>query len=232
MADNLSFAVAFGAGFLSFVSPCVLPLVPVYLAHLAGSGVAVSQAPPRTTTLFHALAFVLGFSAVFVALGSAVGLLGAAVSDYMPVLRKVAGAVLILLGLHLTRLFKFNFLEREFRIIRPLTVFPGYLRSFLVGALFSIGWIPCVGPLLGSILALAGSSETAWAGAYYLAVYSAGLGLPFLLAGLALSTTMGVLRRLNRYLGLVSIISGGLVIAIGVLLLTNTLVRVIPYFDF
>lgn len=231
--QNLSLLVAFGAGVLSFISPCVLPLVPVYISHLAGSAVATAEgSPAQRATFLHALSFVVGFSLVFIALGASMGLIGSLVAQYMPILRRIVGAVLILLGIHMTGILKIPFLYREKRLSYSGGTAPGYLRSFLVGAAFSIGWTPCVGPILGSIFALAWSTTTVWRGAYLLAAYSAGLGVPFLAAGLALSPVSRHLKRLNRYLNAVSIVSGLLLIAVGALILTDKLVQLNQYFNF
>ena len=231
--ENLSLAIAFGAGFLSFASPCVLPLVPAYIAYLAGCEVSASEISPGwRITFFHALSFVLGFSVVFVALGAAAGAVGSLLSDYMPLLLKIAGVILVFLGLHLAGAFKIPFLYRERRLDYAPATGRSYLRSFTVGSIFSIAWTPCVGPILGAIFALAWSSETVWSGAYLLAFYSLGLGVPFLLTGLALGSVMRYLKRLNRYMSVISIVSGVLLIAIGIFIFTDSLTLLSPIFDF
>lgn len=231
-AEAVSLVLAFGAGMLAFLSPCILPLVPVYVAQLAG---AALEAPANTINwraFFHALSFVLGFSAVFVALGAAVGLLGSFVADYVPLLRQLAGILLVVFGLHLLGIFRIPFLYREFHPVLDLPPQAGYLRSVAIGAAFSIGWTPCVGPVLGGIFGLAYTYQTALQGAYLLAAFSLGLGVPFLAVGLALTTVSGWLRRLHRFLPLVSALSGLLLIAIGVLIFTDKLILLNQFFDF
>ncbi|HEX77910.1 MAG TPA: cytochrome c biogenesis protein CcdA [Dehalococcoidia bacterium] len=230
--ENLSLLIAFGAGIASFLSPCILPLVPVYLANMAGSSAVVGDsAVGYRGTFYHALLFVVGFSVVFIALGAAAGWLGAVLSAHMGLLRKMAGALLIVLGLHLMGAIKIPFLYRERRIGLGEGR-PSYWRSFLVGLAFSLGWTPCIGPILGGILALAWSSETVWSGVFYLTAYCLGLGIPFLVTGLAVAPVSRQLKRLNRYLNLVSIVSGLFLIALGALIISEALVRLYPLFDF
>ena len=230
--ENLSLLIAFSAGIASFLSPCILPLVPVYLANMAGSSAVLEDsAVSYRGTFYHALLFVAGFSVVFIALGAAAGWLGAALSTHMWLLRKIAGGLLIVLGFHLMGVIKIPLLYRE-KHVSLGEARPSYWRSFLVGLAFSLGWTPCVGPILGAILALAWSSETAWSGVYYLTAYCLGLGIPFLITGLAVAPVSRYLKRLNRYLNLVSIISGLLLVALGALIISDVLVRLYPLFDF
>lgn len=231
--ENLSLLVAFGAGLISFLSPCMLPLVPVYMGHLAGHAVLENSSPRSyLVALPHAVSFVLGFAVVLVGMGIVVGLLGVYLAGYMALLRKVAGALLMAFGLYLVGMFKLPFLDYERRLQIKVGNRPGYARSFLVGTAFSLGWTPCVGPILGGILALAWTSESAWQGAYLLSAYSLGLGLPFIAVGIALGSLQRHLKRLNRHLRLVSVIAGLLLIAVGVLIFTNKLVWLNQYFDF
>ena len=225
--------IAFGAGVLSVASPCVLPLVPIYVAHLVGTTVVSSAGTqgPRTAPLLHALSFVLGFSLIFVALGVSFGLLGFFIQGYKPVLEKVAGVLLMLLGLHLARVLVIPFLEMERRVHYSGGRI-GYARSFVIGSAFAAGWVPCVGPILGAILTLAATSATAAQGGVLLTAYSLGLGLPFLAAGLALGPTAAFFRRFSRYLPAVSVASGVLLVAVGMLIFTNNLVLLNQYFDF
>lgn len=230
--ENLTLLIAFSAGVVSFLSPCILPLVPVYLANLAGSSVVLDDASPRYRgTFYHAAFFVIGFSVVFIALGAAMGLLGATLSSHMWLIRKVAGGIMVVMGLHLTGLLKIPLLYREKHVSLGAGR-PSYWRSFLVGLAFSLGWTPCVGPVLGTILALAWSSETVWSGVYYLTAYCLGLGVPFLVTGLAVLPVSRSLKRLNRYLNVVSIISGLFLIALGALIISDMFTKLFPYFDF
>ena len=222
-AQHVTAVLAFGAGLLSFLSPCVLPLVPVYLGYLTGSTIGGEEAPKRSTVFLHALLFGLGFSLVFVLVfGLPVGYLGRFLADFTDILVKIGGLLLIIFGLHTTGLAQIPFLYMERRMEVGLGSNPSYLRSALVGMTFAAGWTPCVGPLLGAILTLSLKAATPWRAAFFLLVYSMGLGLPFLLVALLLTTATGWLRRLNRHLHIVSIVSGAFLIIIGLLLLTGT----------
>ncbi len=221
---NISIIAAFSAGVLSFLSPCVVPLVPVYLASLYGPEILENGAARRRAPLFlHSLSFVIGFSLVFVTLGAIAGLTGLAISPNSALLNKIAGSLLIAFGLFMLAALKLPWLNYEKRLTPSLGNTPGYLRSLLIGATFSLAWIPCVSPILGGILTLALGSETAWHGAYLLAIYSLGLGLPFLIIGVAFESISPLLRRIHRYSRLIYIISSLLLITIGVLILTNSL---------
>jgi cytochrome c-type biogenesis protein len=221
--QDVSIWLAFGAGVLSFFSPCVLPLVPVYLASVCGTEILEAEAKrARFTILWHSLSFVLGFTIVFVALGAAAGLAGFAIGS-QPIILKIGGVLLILFGLFLLASLKFPWLNYEKRISPSLSTTTGYLRSLLLGAIFSLAWTPCVGPVLGSILTLAWGSETVWRGAYLLAAYSLGLGIPFLVIGFAFDFFRPLLRRLHRYSLWTYLFSGVLLIVVGILILTNTL---------
>ncbi|MDY6916986.1 MAG: cytochrome c biogenesis protein CcdA [Chloroflexota bacterium] len=217
---DVSIPAAFVAGVFSFLSPCVLPLVPVYLANLGGVTTLTAEAK-RWTIFLHAVSFVAGFSIVFIAIGASAGLLGL----FIPanVLRIVGGVVLILFGLFLIAATRVPWLNYEVRLGRALGGGAGHVRSILLGAAFGLGWTPCVGPILGGILTLAATSQTAWKGVYLLALYSLGLGIPFIAVGLALGAAMPVIRWLRRWSGVISIVSGLLLIVVGALMLTNTL---------
>ncbi len=223
--ENISLIVTFGAGLLSFLSPCVLPMVPVYLATLYGSEIYDSSVTRiRIPLLLHSLSFIVGFSLIFTTLGAIAGLTGFIVDPSSPVLYKVAGSLLIVFGLFMLVALKVPWLNYEKRLTPSLGNTTGYLRSFLIGAAFAVGWTPCVAPILGGILALASVRATAWQGASLLAVYSLGLGLPFLIIGATFDSILPLLRRINRYAYLIYIISGLLLIAVGILILTNNLV--------
>lgn len=224
MAQEVTFGAAFLAGILSFISPCVLPLVPAYLANLAGStaiesGTRVSRWP----AFFHSLCFVLGFTIIFVGLGASVGLLGTVITAQVNILRYVAGSAIVLMGLFIILALKIPWLNYEKRLHFNTARNPGYLRSILIGAAFALGWTPCVGPVLGSILALAWSSHDVWLGAQLLIVYSLGMGIPFIIIGLAWGAIMPLWKTINKYLGIISIVSGSLLIILGILILTDNL---------
>jgi len=220
--ENVPIAVAFTAGLLSFLSPCVLPLVPVYLASLVGPELFnAGKTGMRLPTFLHSLSFVLGFSLVFTTMGAIAGLTGFAINPALSLLNKISGGFLIAFGIFLLAALKVPWLNYERRLNPSLGNTTGYLRSFLIGASFSLAWTACVGPILGAILALALNTATAWYGAYLLAIYSLWLGLPFLVIGLAFDSFAPVLRKIQRYTRIIHATSGLLLIIIGVLVLTN-----------
>lgn len=221
--QNVTVVLAFSAGVLSFLSPCVLPLVPVYLSYLTGSTIGGEEVPKRIMVFLHALAFGLGFSLVFVLLfGLSVGYLGCFLAGFTPILAKIGGLLLIVFGLHTVGLIQIPFLMMEKRMEVSLGSSPTYLRSVLVGMAFAAGWTPCVGPLLGAILTLALDASSVWQAVFFLSVYSLGLSIPFLAVALLLTTATDWLRQLNRHLNIVSIVSGIFLIVVGLLLLTDT----------
>jgi len=230
---NISALLALVAGLLSFLSPCVLPLAPGYVGYLSGTAVRVAGSisiTDRRATFLHALSFVLGFSAVFVALGASVGLIGYLLYDFMPAIQKIGGVLLVAFGLHHMGLLKIPFLYQERRIEFKGDPRLGYLSSLLVGVFFGAGWTPCIGVTLSGILLLAGNAATVGRGAFLLAVYSAGLGIPFLLMGLALDRLSGWLQGLNRRMNVVSIISGLFLIGMGIIVYTNTIGKLNAWF--
>ncbi|MBM4446745.1 MAG: cytochrome C biogenesis protein CcsB [Chloroflexi bacterium] len=221
---DISYIVAFTGGLLSFFSPCVLPLVPAYLANLAG----VTAIDPNTRksylpALFHSLSFVLGFSIIFIGLGASVGLIGTAITAYSTLLSQIAGGLIIAFGVFLIAAFKLPWLNYEKRLNTTVGGNPGYLRSIGIGAAFALGWTPCIGPILGAILTLAWSSQTVAEGALLLTIYSLGLGIPFIILGLVWGAIMPLWKSINRYLGVISIVSGVLLIIVGILMLTGNL---------
>ena len=218
---SITFPVALAAGLLSFLSPCILPLVPVYIANIAGSSVLTASPPSRRYILLHTLCFIAGFSLIFIILGAAMGLLGAMVP--LGLLRNIAGVLLILFGLFLLAATKVSWLNYEKHLLPNRARGTGYLRSLSIGAIFSLALGPCTGPVLGGILTLALSSHAVWQGVYLLLGYSLGLGLPFIAVGLALGAVSRYLRWLNRHAYITLIVSGALLIIIGILVLTGVL---------
>lgn len=224
MESGVSVALAFLAGLLTFASPCLLPIVPAYLGYLSGS--AVTEVPTkRRTILAHAALFVLGFSLVLVGLGASLGLIGSVAYGQTDWLRRLGGVLVIVLGLNMAGLLRIDALSREMRFDLGDRLQLGYPTSFAMGVFFSLGWTPCVGPTLGGILVLASTSTTVWQGAGLLAVYSVGLGIPFLATALVLDRASKLMLRLNRFGNLVSLASGILLIGLGVLLFTDQLQR-------
>lgn len=224
MSQEITFGAAFLAGILSFVSPCVLPLVPAYLANLAGStAIEAKTRTSRWPAFFHSLCFVLGFTIIFVGLGASVGLVGTVVTAQANILRYVAGAVVTLMGIFIILALKIPWLNYEKRLHFKAPRNPGYFRSIIMGAAFALGWTPCVGPVLGGILALAWSQQDVILGAQLLIIYSLGMGIPFIIIGLAWGSIMPFWKTINKHLGIISIVSGALLIILGILILTNNL---------
>jgi cytochrome c-type biogenesis protein len=224
MTSNVSYLAALLAGLVSFLSPCVLPLVPPYLIYLAGAslerqGDAVAAARARRATLLAALLFVLGFSTVFVALGASASVIGALIRAYSYWLSIVAGIVIIVMGLHFLGLFRVGALLREKRMEMAKPV--GLWGAYVMGLAFAFGWTPCIGPILAAILAVAASEQTVGQGASLLAVYSLGLGIPFLLAAVAVEPFAAFLARFRRHLMQVERVMGGLLVLTGLAFLTG-----------
>ena len=222
--SEITYVFAFTGGLLSFVSPCVLPLVPAYLANLAGiTAIDHSARTSRLPALLHSLCFVFGFSVIFIILGASVGLIGTTITAHSNLLRQIGGVLIIAFGAFLIAAYKVPWLNYEKRLMPVASNNPGYLRSILIGAAFALGWTPCIGPILGAILALAWSSQTAGQGAFLLAIYSLGLGIPFIIIGLVWGAITPLWKGINRHLGTISIVSGVLLIVIGILMLTGQL---------
>ncbi len=221
----MALLVAFGAGLVSFLSPCVLPLVPVYLASIAGPEIFETKTKrSRLSISLHSLTFVIGFSIVFTLWGAGAGLIGSAFVAYSSVIRQIAGSLLIAFGLFMLAALKVPWLNYEKRLNSSMSATSGYLRSFLTGSIFCLAWTPCVGPILGGILTLALDSATVWRGACLLGIYSMGLGLPFVLMGVAFDSITPLLKRIYRYATAIYVFSGVLLITVGILILANRLV--------
>ncbi|MEM6665619.1 MAG: cytochrome c biogenesis protein CcdA [Pseudomonadota bacterium] len=226
MVADISFFAAFFAGLISFVSPCVLPLVPPYLCFLAGTTLdqltkeeGVDRAVRRRAVLA-ALAFVLGFSTVFILLGATASVLGQVLRQYMSWLEIIAGVLIIVMGLHFLGVFRIGLLFKEARIQtsgRPV----GLAGAYGMGLAFGFGWTPCIGPILAAILAVAASRETVNEGIVLLMIYSAGLGVPFLLAALGMGSFIKVMKRFRGQFHNVERAMGGLLVVTGVLFLTG-----------
>jgi len=221
-------AVAFGAGILSFLSPCVLPLVPAFLVNIAGEASLTGAA--RARTVIHALAFVLGFSLVFVALWIAIALVGAVAGELVYRLQQAGGVVLVVLGMHMVGLITVPLLNRrlDLRLEGGTTGLP---RSFLIGSAFGVGMTPCVGPYLGAILTMLLGFELA-AGAGLLLAYALGLGVPFVAIAAGVGSATTLLRALSRNIRTVNVIGGSLVIAMGLLLVSGQFTRLAQLFNF
>jgi len=221
MNPDVTHIAAFVAGLLSFTSPCVLPLIPIYLAHLAGVGIGEGGLAARSRVMANAVAFVVGFSAVFVLLGASIGAAGGLVSESRVWVVRIGGALLVVMGLHLVGLIRIPWLDREYRMeIAPRASGAGRVASSLaVGAAFGAGWTPCVGPILGAILTMAAGESSAGNAAILLAVYAAGFAIPFLAAALSFGTAPKIVRALTRRLAVLNSLSGALILALGAVLL-------------
>jgi len=246
MADATSIAslgAAFAAGLLSVLSPCVMPLMPAYLSLVSGLSVEEMQegdAPAgiRRRVVSGCLGFVAGFSTVFVLLGASATMLGQVLRTWqVEVLgvelgvAQIAGVVIILMGLHIAGLLPIHWLYRERRVHVQLRR-TSLLGTYLVGAAFAFGWSPCVGPILGGILTIAGSRDTVGQGVALLAVYSAGLGVPFLIAGWSIDSFFRAFRRVKQHFRKLELASGALLVGVGLLVLTDQLARLNSYFTF
>jgi cytochrome c-type biogenesis protein len=225
---------AFLAGILSFLSPCVLPLVPGYVSLISGASVEELQTSERrvfSTVMLHSVTFVLGFSVVFIALGAVATGVGQVVNEYHSLLSKIAGVVVIIFGLHLTGILKIKALYADKRM-HDVKGGSSAIGSFAVGFAFAFGWTPCIGPILATILVLASAQGTVMKGIVLLAVYSLGLAVPFLLTSLGVDRFLSFYSRFRKHLHTVEVLSGILLIAIGVLIFLNNLKLLSGYLSF
>ena len=224
---QISLFAAFSAGLLSFISPCVLPLVPSYLSYITGLSVEnLAKVEERerfkAAILLNALLFIAGFSTVFIAFGASASLIGQVLYEYQDIIRKVGGILIIIFGLYLLGILKLSFFMTERRLVHFESRPVGYLGSFLIGTAFAAGWTPCVGPVLGTILAYASTTESMSGGVMLLSAYSFGLGLPFFLTAFGMDTFLSYFKSFRTYLGGVSFVSGGLLILVGVMIFTDS----------
>jgi len=228
---NVTLGLSFLAGLASFLSPCVFSLVPAYVGYLGGraAGGEVSGSGNRWVTFTHGLAFVLGFSFVFVLLGVATSAFGSLLYDLRFILAKVGGAVVIIFGLHMIGVFRIPFLEYDTRVQELPDPKWGYLSSALLGIFFSAGWSPCVGPVLGAILTLALNGGSVSQGASLLSAYSAGLAIPFLVAALGVGWVTTTLRKYGKVMRYVEIGMGVLLVVIGIMLFAGTFERLAQF---
>ena len=241
---DVSLIAAFAAGVLSFISPCVLPLVPGYLSFISGvsldsmrsapagasGAVAAAAAPPAASrqVFFASLAFVLGFSVVFISLGAAASTIGAVLMERLSLMGKIAGVLLIIFGLHTMGLLKISWLYKEKRI-QTSSKPAGLAGAFVVGLAFAFGWTPCIGPILGTILALAADEGTLQRGVILLGVYSLGLGVPFLLTSLMVNQFFTAFAKIRRHYRMIEVTAGVLMVTVGVLIFTNRFTIITQY---
>ena len=224
-AEAISFPAAFLAGLLSFFSPCVLPLIPAYFTFITGYSLeelTEGNIEIRKKVILSTISFVLGFSVVFILMGGSASYLGGLIYKYKNLIRIVGGVLIIILGIHLTGVFRIRSLEFEKRIqIQKKPIH--FLGTFIIGMAFGAGWSPCIGPLLGSILIVAGSQETIGQGMVLLGVYSAGLALPFVIISVFINFLLVFMKRATRVLKYVNVVAGILLILVGLVLVTNKL---------
>jgi cytochrome c-type biogenesis protein len=233
--QEISGMIAFSAGLLSFVSPCVLPLVPSYITYITGVSFKEltdvgARSRLRWTTMSHSLCFIIGFSLVFVLMGASATYLGRILVQYQYWIMKGGGVLVILLGIHFTGIIKIPFLQMEQRFEmrkKPL----GYAGSFVVGVVFAAGWTPCIGPILSTILIYASASKSVMTGILLLALYSVGLGIPFFLSSLAFNSFLSAFDKMKRYMRVINIVSGLFLIGIGILFLTDTFQEINAYLN-
>lgn len=225
---EVSYIGAVVAGLLSFLSPCVLPLVPPYLCFLGGTTfdqmTGEGKVPPDVyrAVVLSAIAFVFGFTTVFVSLGATATFLGRLIAENLDLLSKIAGGAIIIVGLHFLGVFKIPFLYRELRS-HAVSAPAGILGAYVVGLAFAFGWTPCIGPVLAAILAIAASKETVGQGVSLLFVYSMGLGIPFVAAALAFGPFMGFLTRFRSHLGTIEKVMGGFLVVTGFMFITGSM---------
>ena len=228
--NNISMIGAFVAGLLSFLSPCVLPLIPSYITYITGLSFADLQAEHpshkvRQQTIIHSLLFIAGFTCVFVLLGASASFLGDFLQEHKTAIRRIGGILIIVFGIHVSGLFDIGMLlgEKKLTLHRKPA---GYLGSFIVGIVFAAGWTPCIGPILATILAVA---ATEGRGVWLLLTYSMGLAIPFFLASLALHQFLVFFRRFKKHIRLFEIFTGILMVIVGILIFTNSLVKISRY---
>lgn len=226
-ASNITFAGAFLAGLLSFLSPCVLPLIPSFITYITGISLADLQADHpsyevRRRTIIHTLLFIIGFTFIFVILGASASLIGSFLQSHVYAIRKIGGILIIIFGVHVSGIVPIDTLLGDKRFVvknRPA----GYIGSFLIGVAFAAGWTPCIGPVLASILMVAAIKETVWQGIALLLTYSLGLGIPFFLSSLAMHQFMFIFNRFKKYIRMFEITTGIFLMLVGALLLTNSM---------
>jgi cytochrome c-type biogenesis protein len=231
--ENVSILAAFAFGLLSFVSPCVLPIVPGYLSFISGVSFdemqsSANRAIIRKRILLTSIAFILGFSLVFIGLGASATAIGQVLKTQISLISKIAGIVIVIFGLHMIGVFKIPFLNYEKRFHTEGKKL-GLFGAFLVGLAFAFGWTPCIGPILASILTIASRKETILEGVILLSAYSLGLGIPFLLAGLSITAFYNVFNKFKRHLHTVEVVGGVLLVGVGILIMTNYLTIISSY---
>lgn len=230
--DNISLILAFSAGLLSFLSPCVLPLVPAYISYLTGIAVnELDNKKAKLAILYKSLGFVIGFSIIFIIMGASITSIGKLFNNNLIIFRKISGAIMIVFGFHTMGFLKIKLLYREKRFF-SFDKASGKFGSILMGMAFAAGWTPCIGPILTPILAYASSFDTIGKGILLLSVYSSGLAVPFTLTALAIGSFTKHKNAIFKYLPIISYISGILLVTMGILIFTDNVTKLSRYFDF
>lgn len=225
--ENISYIVAFVAGLLTYLSPCLLPLIPAFIAYITGVSYQDLKNEEkkkflRRKTIIHSLLFIAGFSLVFVLLGLTATMVGKALFQYQKFIRIAGGILIMLFGLQLLGILNFDFLAKE-RKLSIATKGASYIGSFLIGVTFAAAWTPCAGPILGSILVLAGTKSSVLMGAKLLTVYSLGIAVPFFITAILINSFLGYFNKFQKVIGIINIIGGVFLIIVGILLATNYL---------
>jgi cytochrome c-type biogenesis protein len=238
MEGSIGFEIvtAFFAGLLSFLSPCVLPLVPGYISIISGFSLdqlkgKVHDAALKRSVMLSSVMFILGFTIAFIALGATATVVGKFLLTRMPILKYIAGIIMIIFGLHVLGVFRIRALYQDTRMHKVQTS-SGMLGALVLGFVFALGWSPCLGPILSGVLAMASDQETVGRGMFLLFVYSAGLGVPFLLTSLGINRFLSFYNRFKRHFRALEIVSGILILIVGVLIFTNQMTRLNQYFQF
>ncbi len=235
VTENVTLLAALFAGVISFLSPCVLPLVPAYISYITGLSVeelraGVLQREATRRLLMNSLALIAGFSLVFIAMGATATFVGKLLTANMALISKIAGVILVIFGLHLMGIFRIRFLNYEKRLqvkAKPVTL----LGSFLVGVAFAAGWSPCIGPILGAILAIAASKSSVAQGVILLAFYSLGLAIPFFLTAVATNALLKVFKQVKRHFRTIEIVSGVFLVSVGVMMFFNVFTYLSSYLN-
>lgn len=231
VADNINILTAFFFGLLSFISPCVLPIIPGYISFISGHTLDDLKGDNKSaarSVMLNSLVFIAGFTVIFVLMGAAATSIGQVLNDNLNLISKIAGFIIIIFGLHMIGIFKIGFLnyEKRFHLQEKKL---GILGSFAVGAAFAFGWTPCIGPVLAGILAIASQQETVMQGIILLFVYSLGLGIPFFLTAVSINKFFTLFNRIKKHFHTIEVVGGVMLIAVGILMMTNYLTIIASY---
>ncbi len=233
LSENINILTAFAFGLLSFISPCVLPIIPGYISFISGhtlDDLKENNASAARAVMLNSLVFIAGFTLIFVLMGAAATSIGRLLNENLSLISKIAGGIIIIFGLHMIGIFKIGFLnyEKRFHLQEKKL---GIFGSFAVGSAFAFGWTPCIGPVLAGILAIASQQETVTQGIVLLFVYSLGLGIPFFLTAVSINKFFTVFNRIKKHFHTIEVVGGVMLIAVGILMITNYLTIIAGYFS-